>query len=627
MYNNYFGFQEKPFKLVPNPEYLFLSKTHEIALAHLTYSADQGDGFVVIIGEVGTGKTTLCRNYLEGLDDETDSAYIFNPHLEKNELLTGICHEYGIRTSEKGTKALLSILYEFLIKQNAAGRKVVLLIDEAQLLSIENLEMVRMFSNLETTKKKLLQIILVGQPELAGKLETYELRQLAQRISLNYELTPLSAEDTEAYIQHRIGVASNRYSQLFSPDACRLTYRYSKGIPRLINIAADRALLVAFSQNKPKVTKSVMKTAIAELLATTASYKEAKSKRINFWGRVIGAAVLTLCVVVFVLYINDITPFKPSPADKPSPAENVPPDGNRGDTVEKNTFKVPFDSRPATTIAQSPPEPEGGDPGAGAVAESMTGSSKAPPLSVGEVPVDLSNKSTSTGTSAVTPIDHHGVVKLLGGLDPYASRKNSAAMLLHLWKQSLANVDLIPDGVDNSSFFDIAARQYGLRRYEVSGDWGLVRRIALPAILTLELPNQVNPVFVSLIGLRGNNLRLADRLGGDVFEVDFQALKPYIKGDAHIFWKNILGFDMIIRDGSDDRAVMMVKSLLQKVGYANIELSPEFDYATRYAIRDFQQTHQIKVDGLVGPLTKIMLLRDAGTFEMPQLHMDVRLGS
>ena len=620
MYNNYFGFREKPFKLVPNPEYLFLSKTHEVALAHLTYAADQGDGFVVIIGEVGTGKTTLCRNYLEGLDNETDSAYIFNPHLEKNELLVGICHEFGIRTREKGTKALLDILNEFLIKQNAAGRKVVLLIDEAQLLSIENLEMVRMFSNLETTKNKLLQIILVGQPELAGKLETYELRQLAQRISLNYELTPLSAEDTEAYIQHRIGVASNRYSQLFTSNACRQAHRYSKGIPRLINIVADRALLVAFSQDKPKVTRSIMQTAIKELSATTSAHRASKTGK-NLWGAGISAGVLVLGLMAFLLYINDIPPFKRSIGENTTREESV------SGAVKSNTFKVPVDNRPAKgTDKPSRPIQESPRPFTEPIKKPEAERPQATQHSGGPVTTQESSPTIPAAQSG-RAVDHNDIIKLLGRLDPFASRKNSAAVLLDLWKQSLANVGLIPDEVDNNSFFDIAARQYGLRNYEVRGNWELVRRIALPAILTLALPRQEEPVFLSLIGLRGNLLRLAERRDGDIYEVDFETLSPYFEGTAHIYWKNILGFDMIIAYGSDDRAVMMVKSLLQKVGYDHISLSPEYDYDTRNAIRDFQKKHRLKVDGLVGPLTKIMLLREAGTSEMPKLNMDLRVGS
>lgn len=196
MYNTFFGFREKPFKLVPNPDFLYLSRSHQIALAHLTYAVDQGDGFVVITGEVGTGKTTLCRIFLERLDERTDSAYIFYPKLDSVQLLTAICNEFGIRTNHTSVKPLLDVINGFLIMKNQEDRKVILLIDEAQNLSVENLEMVRMLSNLETTRSKLLQIILVGQPELGDKLDTYELRQLAQRISLSTYLSPLGQNET-----------------------------------------------------------------------------------------------------------------------------------------------------------------------------------------------------------------------------------------------------------------------------------------------------------------------------------------------------------------------------------------------------------------------------------------------
>lgn len=623
MYNNYFGFREKPFKLVPNPEYLYLSKTHEIALAHLTFAAEQGDGFVVIIGEVGTGKTTLCRNYLESLDDQTDSAYIFNPHLDANELLAGICHEYGKRTQEKGTKALLDILNEFLITQNAAGRKVVLLIDEAQLLSTENLEMVRMLSNLETTKNKLLQIILVGQPELAGKLETYELRQLAQRISLNYQITPLSMEDTAAYIQHRIGIASKRYTQLFTTNACRLAYRFSKGIPRLINIVADRALLVAFSQDKPKVDKSVMQTAISEISSTSQSKPISTPITQKIWGAGLGALVVILAVAYYFLFHGgDSTPRKES---------SLPLAGQEAvgeQTSQRKAFKVPapiIDKGGTAPSIQPPAEAEekassselGGQGGAGS-AEDTT-------KNHGEI---LSNETPSKEMAAsLTPPNKAEIEKMLGRLDPFESRKNSTTMLLTLWRQAQTNVELIPDEVDDSSFFDIAARQYGLRNYEVKGNWPLVKKIDLPAILTLTPPGRNGSVFLNLVGRRGDMLQVRNHPEGEAYEVNYRSISPYLEGTIHIFWKNIIGFDMIIGYGADERAILMVKNLLRKIGYDHITLSPVFDYDTKLAIRDFQQSHQLKVDGLVGPLTKIMLLREAGTAVMPQLNSDVRAGS
>lgn len=618
MYNNYFGFREKPFKLVPNPEYLFLSKTHEIALAHLTFAAEQGDGFVVIIGEVGTGKTTLCRNYLESLDDQTDSAYIFNPHLDSNELLAGICHEYGKRTKEKGTKALLDILNEFLIMQNAAGRRVVLLIDEAQLLSTDNLEMVRMLSNLETTKNKLLQIILVGQPELAGKLETYELRQLAQRISLNYQITPLSAEDTEAYIQHRIGIASKRYAQLFSPDACRLAFRYSNGIPRLINIVADRALLVAFSQDKPKVNKSIMQTAISELSSTSQNKPNSYPMNKKIWGMGIGAFVVFLSVVFYVLFFSRDTPPKKENSPSVAGQEEVGPQSS-----QRKAFKVPVPTddgvtgRPLQTQEDTLPTEIVGKSGI----ESSVGTHR-------NLDAMSSKETIPNATKASTPQSKKiEIENIIGVLDPFESRKKSTTILLSLWQQTQTNVELIPNEVDDSSFFDIASRQYGLRNYEVRGNWQLVKKIDLPAILTLSPPGRNANVFVNLVGWRGDRLKVKNHSDGDVYEIDIESISPYLEGTIHIFWKNIIGFDMIIGYGSDERAVLMVKNLLRNIGYDHITLSPEFDHDTILAIRDFQQIHRLKVDGLVGPLTKIMLLRKSGTASMPQLNSEVRAGS
>ncbi len=620
MYNSYFGFREKPFKLVPNPEYLYLSKTHEIALAHLTYATDQGEGFVVIIGEVGTGKTTLCRNYLESLGEESDSAYIFNPHLDTNELLAGICHEYGIRTEEKSTKALLDILNEFLIKQNAADRKVVLLIDEAQLLSIENLEMVRMLSNLETTKNKLLQIILVGQPELADKLEAYELRQLAQRISLNYHLTPLPREDTEAYIQHRIGIASQRQDKIFTSNACRLVHQYSGGIPRLINIACDRALLTAYSQNKSKVSKAVMQTAIEEL--SSSSQSTAAPKKRNFILAGAGLCTLVLLAIGAFFLFRTSSPSASAPA-----ARSIVKKESAATPEQKGTFKVP-ESPPVTAQPPAKPTPP-------VIAKTEPGPEIQPAPEPSPQVVDVEQVSAmpakKADDEAVPPVVEEkrptDMVQWIADLDPIASRKNSAAILLSLWQQPRPNVSLIPAEVDDDSFFDIAARQYGLRNYAVPGDWDLVKRIDLPAVFSLRHPKQEERVYLCLVGRQDGLLKLRDQMGGQQIEVSYEDLKPYLNGPINIFWKNLLGFDMIIGYGSDDRAVLMVKNLLRKIGYGNIALTPEFDAQTRRAIRDFQADHSLKVDGLVGPLTKIMLLREAGTATMPLLSSQLRADS
>lgn len=265
MYKNFFGFKERPFKLVPDPAYLFLSKSHEVALAHLNYAVIQGEGFVEITGEIGTGKTTLCRAFLENLDDKTKAAYIFNPKLNSIQLLKAINDEFGISSHADNTKDLIDTLNVFLIEKKSKGANVILVIDEAQTLDNEVLEQIRLLSNLETTKHKLLQIVLVGQPELEERLDSRELRQLGQRITLSSQLIPLSYKEVIQYIQHRIGIASGKPSVKFARAAYQAIYRYSSGIPRLINIVSDRALITAYVHEQEKITGDIVKAAIKEL--------------------------------------------------------------------------------------------------------------------------------------------------------------------------------------------------------------------------------------------------------------------------------------------------------------------------------------------------------------------------
>ena len=292
MYNSFFGFKERPFQLVPNPAYLFLSRCHEEALAHLTYALSQGDGFVEITGEVGTGKTTLCRAFLENLDHNTEAAYIFNPKLDSLQLLKTINDEFGLSSEADNIKDLIDTLNDFLIRRKAEGKKVILVIDEAQNLSKDVLEQLRLLSNLETSTSKLIQIVLVGQPELGDMLDSYELRQLGQRITLSYTLNPLNFRETRDYIRHRLQVASQKPGVKFTWPAIRTIYRYSGGIPRLINIACDRSLLTAFGLDRRKVTAGIASASIRELAGRgeVRRYSLAREKR----GTLIAA--LIVCV-------------------------------------------------------------------------------------------------------------------------------------------------------------------------------------------------------------------------------------------------------------------------------------------------------------------------------------------
>ncbi len=267
MYLNHFHLAEPPFSIAPNPRYLYLSQRHQEALAHLLYGVHGDGGFVLLTGAVGAGKTTVCRRLLEQIPDSCDVAYIFNPRLSVAELLATICTEFGIEclAGNASIKVFVDCINAYLLDAHARGRHTVLIIDEAQNLSADVLEQMRLLTNLETDQRKLLQIILLGQSELTDMLARPELRQLAQRIIARYHLDPLSRKEVAAYVQHRLDVAGAQ-RQLFPARLMRRLYRLSGGVPRLINVICDRALLGAYTQGKEQVDAATLEQAAREVL-------------------------------------------------------------------------------------------------------------------------------------------------------------------------------------------------------------------------------------------------------------------------------------------------------------------------------------------------------------------------
>ncbi|WDE12994.1 ExeA family protein [Thalassomonas haliotis] len=272
MYTGYFGLKEIPFSIAPNPHYLFMSVRHREALAHLTYGLGETGGFVLLTGEVGTGKTTVSRCLLDQLPENTQAAFILNPTLSSQELLATICDELKIRYRKTGAtlKTLTDKIQEKLLKNHQAGLNTILIIDEAQHLQAEVLEQLRLLTNLETHTKKLLQVILIGQPELQQLLQRRDLRQLAQRITARYHLLPLNREEVAQYIQHRLAIAECQ-QPLFNRRAIATIHQLSKGIPRLINLLCDRALLGAYGENKQVVDKKLVLGASVEALGAELS--------------------------------------------------------------------------------------------------------------------------------------------------------------------------------------------------------------------------------------------------------------------------------------------------------------------------------------------------------------------
>jgi len=268
MYTSFFDLNENPFNLTPNPRYLFLSPQHREALNHLIYGINERKGFIVITGGIGTGKTTICRALLSALDQSIDTALIFNSFISDNELLQTINQEFGISLflGRETKKRYIDALNEFLLKNFASGRNAVILIDEAQNLSLSVLEQIRMLSNLETEREKLLQIVLFAQPELQDLLSTPSLRQLNERITVRYEIEPLNQEQVQDYIEYRLEVARGSNGNIsFSQGSYKTVFEYSKGIPRRINAICDRALLIAYTRDTYSIDKKVVRQAVDDI--------------------------------------------------------------------------------------------------------------------------------------------------------------------------------------------------------------------------------------------------------------------------------------------------------------------------------------------------------------------------
>jgi general secretion pathway protein A len=302
MYLDFFGFREMPFSLTPDPRFVFLSNNHKEAFAHLLYGINNRSGFIVLTGEVGSGKTTVLRALLSQLDvDHYRTALIFNPCLSPTELLQNINREFGIPTDTSNSSNPLDTLNLFLLQQNGEGRIVVLAIDEAQDLETSVLEQIRLISNLETDREKLIQIVLSGQPEFMRILNRDEMRQLNQRVTVRYHLQPMDFQNTVHYINHRLEVAGGRAEIIFSKMAFKRIYKYSGGLPRLINAACDRALLAGYTRDTIMISSRIAKAGIKDLKKNTA-VPYSKKRRLILVPTIAILAALSVAVIYFSWY-------------------------------------------------------------------------------------------------------------------------------------------------------------------------------------------------------------------------------------------------------------------------------------------------------------------------------------
>jgi general secretion pathway protein A len=653
MYSRFFGFKERPFKLVPNPAYLFLSKSHEEVLAHLTYAVNHGDGFVEITGEVGTGKTTICRVFVEKLDSSTEAAYIFNPKLDAVQLLKAVNSEFGIDAGSNSCQELIDTLNAFLIFQKADNRRVILIIDEAQNLNAEVLEQLRLLSNLETTQNKLLQIILVGQPELNEMLNSYELRQLGQRISLSCRLMPMTFAETRAYIQHRIRIASHKGDHLFSWAAMRAIHRYSGGIPRLINIACDRALLTAFGRNHARVTGRIAKAAVNELARRSAG-KRSRRRTVPSWVAV-AMAVLLIIGGVLLLYPgianingswksiqhqNPPAPLYAPPANpERTPYDDTDPAGRSSSTLQAPAVEAP-------SANPSPDANPGNNEGLKdrpqnlqeEIAPDERGPAQIPPERDGMVPQTRASMESqgkpdvatveTTSPAAVTAERTPEAESIVGSLhdflsqmDGHASRRTAARSLLKLWDLESDVAPYLDQLKDTKAFFGRVAQQNGLQCYPLEDNFNLIKKLNLPAVMVFNLPGRPESGYLALREIAGDKVILAGD-EGVLIVADPALLKTYYAKEAYVFWKNFDKLDGVIPLTSSSGAVLALKVLLKEIGFGDLQVNAHYDDRTRLAVREIQTRHGLAADGFVGPLTKMVLYNEKSTLPIPHLAQE-----
>ena len=597
MYKNFFGFNERPFKLVPNPAYLFLSRSHEEALAHLTYAVIQGEGFMEITGEVGTGKTTLCRTFLEHLADNMKAAYIFNPNLNSIELLKAINDEFGIPSDADNAKDLIDTLNAFLIEQKTRGKNTILLIDEAQNLTNEVLELLRLLSNLETAKHKLLYIILVGQPELKEKLNSHELRQLRQRISLSCRLIPLGLNDVRNYIQHRINVASGKPGIQFADAAYRSIYNYSRGIPRLINIVCDRALLTAFGLDQKEITQKIVSASIKELTdrnnINKNSFKKGK-KAILFF------SILSLTIFMIIYYypgLFRVNTILNSPETK------------KLDTLHSNNVKKPRIVVTSSDANKSVP-----------VVTATVKKEPDPAVTVSE-----SKKMELQKVKALEPVIEpiaetaRNLENLLETMNRLSSRHMAIKVALNLWNiepEIKPDLDAIDD---DQGFFRLVSKENNLLIRRITGNLNAIKKLNLPVILAVHLNKNSPPVYLTLIKIDHQKVTLRGGKQDISIELSPVELEPYWPGVAYVPWKNFLSIKGTIPIDSPKDSITTLKMLLRDIGFKEVEINPFYDDKTRQAVKEIQKKYGLHIDGTVGSTTKIALYNEKKVFKRPYI--------
>jgi general secretion pathway protein A len=553
MYAPFFGLKQKPFSIAPDPRYLFMSERHREALAHLLYGVKGGGGFVLLTGEIGAGKTTVCRCFLEQIPTRCNVAYIFNPKLTVLELLTTVCHEFGVKLpalTAAGTaptvKDYVDGLNEYLLRTHSVGQNNLLIIDEAQNLSADVLEQLRLLTNLETSERKLLQIVLIGQPELRGMLARPELEQLAQRVIARYHLDALSEKETAQYVSHRLAVAGMKGASPFDVATLRRIHQLTRGVPRRINLLCDRALLGAYSKGRARVDRAIVDKAALEVFGPQSA--SLRSPR-RWWPLSLGGGVLAGAAAMAAAQWSA-----------------------HGSAAAR-----------AAALAASAARPPAAAPSAALVP-------------VPALP-------TAASAAAVTP--RLRTIEDLEALLARAPRDETEAL------RELAPQWRVAPGAGDPCAATASPQVRCFRAH--AGGLALLRLLARPSVLALR-DGQDRPVYVLLAGLGHDEATL--QVGKTPLQVPLPLLTTAWRGDFTTFWRAPPGYTVPLAMGAQGALVDAVAAQLaaQQRAPAPAPARP-FDAALRARVAGFQMTQGLAPDGVAGPTTLMLINRAAGVDE------------
>ncbi len=582
MYYKYFQFKIAPFSLAPNPRIFYKSPGHRAALAHLLYGFDTSGGFVALTGEVGTGKTTLCRHLVGQVPDNVDVALIVNPKMGFIDLLSNILDELRIEIPENGRNLndLIKTLKQHLFQSGENDRQTVVIIDEAQNLDVEALEQLRLLSNIETDYEKLLKIILVGQPELTDLLARKDLRQLQQRITARYNLTPLSRSETKEYIHHRVKRCGGD-TKIFPDFVIRRIHRYSGGIPRLINALCDRALMGCYASDIKQVDKLTIDAAAREVLPARALGRWPKPAM----ALAAGLASISLMGAAYYLIAtppSDKTRIAVSSVDKP---EN--------DAVAPIVVNSPGNGR--TEVIQVLEE-------------------KQQPAPVNILPVTLETELEPIQVRNADFLPNNNVIQI-NNVDAQVSSLNlnlpsAVRQLAQEWQLThLVEYDICT-----------TAKLNDLRCLAETSDWEELGKLNRPAILKL-LPVDGKPRYITLVGLTGRSA-IIKLLDDQKYAVPIKQLMLLWKGWYALLWKPPFPDNGLIKPGTYSSSVRWLR---ERLGVSDLDSKQEenpdyYSYSLRTRVAAYQKSHGLMPDGVVGLRTVISLNDTSNKQNIPRLN-------